>query len=67
MKDVVSNTYSNTLIANPYTATDNKITYWYPNFKYTYTFTLKKTGIEKITATLANWETVTANDDVQIK
>ena len=36
--------------------------------RYTYTFKLKKTGIEMITATLANWEDVTAgDDDVHIK
>ena len=68
MKDVVASTYDNNLIANPYTATNNKIGRWYPNFRYTYTFTLKKTGVEKITATLADWEDVLAGDDnVKIK
>ena len=65
MKDVVSAGYSNYLIANPYT---DKIGRWYPNFKYTYTFKLTKAGIASITATLADWETVTAGDDnVQIQ
>lgn len=67
MKDVAvaSNNVSNKLIANPYTT--GKIDRWYPNFKYTYTFTLKKTGIT-VSATLADWENVTAGDDnVQIE
>ena len=68
LKNLVNTTYSNKLIANPYTANGNKITRWYPNFKYVYTFKLKKTGIAEISATLADWETVTAGDDnVQIK
>jgi hypothetical protein len=66
MKDVVASSIGATLLANPYTT--SKIDRWYPNYKYTYTFTLKKTGVEKITCTLADWETVTAgNDNVQIK
>ena len=68
MKEVVASTYSNTLIANPYTASSNKITRWYPNSKYTYTFHLLKTGVSKITASLANWESVTADSqDVYIQ
>ena len=62
--------FSNTLIANPYTIESGKckINRWYPNFKYTYTFKLKKTGVETISATIANWETVTADEqDVYIK
>jgi len=60
------------LIANPYTesSTSGKYTInsWYPNYKYIYNFKLTKTGIEKITATLANWESVEATDDnVQIQ
>ena len=60
MKDVVANTVSDNIIANPYTATSSKINRWYPNFSYTYTFHLTKTGIEKVTATLAAWGTVEA-------
>ncbi len=68
MKDVTVTSVVNNLIANPYTATSNKITEWYPNFKYTYTFNLTKTGVTQITATLANWENVEAgNDNVQIQ
>lgn len=71
MKDVLATTVGNNLIANPYTANGSgkyPIDYWYPNYKYTYTFKLKKTGVELITATLADWEAVTAgNDDVRIK
>ncbi len=66
MKDVVASTVGNNLIADPY-GSSKKINYWYPNFKYTYTFTLKKTGIS-VSATLADWENVTAGDDnVQIE
>lgn len=67
---VVGSAVSTTLLANPYTAVagGHTIDAWYPNYKYTYTFTLKKTGVEKITCTLANWEDVTAGDDnVQIQ
>ena len=46
----------------------NAIGRWLPNHKYTYTFKLTKTGIAKMTATLANWEEVSAGDDnVQIR
>lgn len=61
MKNVVASSYTNTLIANPYTASSGKINRWYPNYKYTYTFNLRKTGVALITATLANWESVTAD------
>lgn len=70
MKDVKATTVGNNLIANPYSKDGEKyvIGRWYPNYKYTYTFKLVKTGIALISATLANWETVTAGDDnVQIK
>jgi hypothetical protein len=63
MKDVVA-TVNNSIIANPYTeASSGKYTinYWYPNFSYTYTFHLTKTGIEKVTATLANWGAIEAD------
>ncbi len=67
MKNIVASTVGNNLIANPY-GNSKIVNRWYPNYKYTYTFTLKKTGIANITATLADWETVTAGDDnVQIK
>ena len=75
MKDVLATTIGSNLIANPYTALTSgtnsgkfPINHWYPNYKYTYTFKLTKTGIANMTATLADWETVTAgNDNVQIK
>lgn len=44
------------------TADANKITYWYPNHQYTYTFVLSKKKIEAITCTVAEWATVTAAD-----
>ena len=69
MKDVISTSYTNSNnsnIQNPYS--DGKINYWYPGFKYEYTFTLSKKKIENITATILDWETVTAGDDnVQIQ
>lgn len=64
---------TNSAITNPYTETSSgsgiyTINAWYPNFKYTYTFKLKKTGIEKISATIANWGTVTATqEEIQIQ
>ena len=73
MKNVEFSTtaFSNTLIANPYSETSSgsgkyKINRWYPNFKYTYTFNLKKTGVALITATLANWESVTATSQTVV-
>ncbi len=66
MKDVISTSYMNSNIQNPYSA--DKINYWYPGFKYEYTFTLSKKKIENITATILDWVTVTAGDDnVQIQ
>lgn len=66
MKDVIGTSYTNNNIKNPYSA--DKINYWYPGFKYEYTFTLSKKKIENITATILDWETVTAGDDnVQIQ
>lgn len=68
MKDVVATTVSETNIKNPYTTNGNKIDRWYPGVKYTYTFILKKKGIEDIKVTILGWETVTAGDDnVQIQ
>lgn len=68
-----TNNISTTNLANPYqeTATGSgkyKIDYWYPNYKYTYTFTLLKMGIANLSATIVDWETVTAEDEtVQIQ
>ena len=71
MESVVATTVGNNLIANTYSKdTNNKyiINRWYPNYKYTYTFNLKKSGVETISATLANWESVTADPQtVQIQ
>lgn len=65
LKDVVASAVSTNNIANPYTATNGKYTInrWYPGFKYNYSFTLKKTGITNLEATVVDWETVTAGDD----
>lgn len=45
------------------TAGKYKIDRWYPGFKYNYTFKLLKTGIEKITATIVEWEEVEAEEE----
>ena len=34
-----------------------------PNHSYTYTFTLTKTGIKNLTATITNWKEVKADDN----
>lgn len=41
---------------------EDAITYWLPNHKYTYTFVISKKGIDNITCRVANWETVNAAD-----
>ena len=62
---IVSDVSSNSL-TNPYTEKDDKgnykITSWYPGYKYTYNITIKKTGIERITAAVVGWETFTGKD-----
>lgn len=40
----------------------DKVTRWYPNHSYTYTFTITKKGIENVTCTIANWSDVKAAD-----
>ncbi|SEA27388.1 Fimbrillin-like [Xylanibacter ruminicola] len=57
---------TNDNLTNPYTEKDDKgnykITSWFPGYKYTYNITIKKTGIERITAAVVGWETVTGKD-----
>lgn len=49
-------------------STESAITRWYPNHRYTYTFTLKKKGIEDITCTVAAWQDVEAtNKDITLE
>lgn len=71
MKDVLAESISNYNLANPYTekvGPKYKINRWYPGFRYTYTFTLKKTGITDLQVTILDWETVEAeNQDVVIQ
>lgn len=46
----------------------NAITEWFPGKKFYYKFTLRKSGITNLTATIVEWETVEAdNEEVQIK
>lgn len=69
-EDIKATSVTNYNLKNPYTLTDGKYTIdrWYPGFKYNYTFTLKKTGIVDLKATVLDWETVTAdNEIIQIK
>lgn len=57
-------------VQNPYAIVDGKCTInrWYPDYKYTYSFTLSKRGVAGITCTILDWEKVEANDEViQIK
>lgn len=68
LKDVLTSTpptYSNV----SYPAYEgNKVSCWHPGIRYTYTFTLTKTGIENISANIVGWEEVSAGDDnVQIQ
>ena len=44
------------------------IDYWYPNCTYTYTFTVKKTGIDKFTATLVPYTEIEGtNTDISLE
>lgn len=71
MKEVLAESISNYNLANPYkkkVGDKYKIDRWYPGFKYTYTFTLKKTGITDLQVTILDWETVEAgNQEVVIQ
>ncbi len=53
-------------VQNPYAIVDGKCTInrWYPDYKYTYSFTLSKKGVAGITCTILEWEEVTADDEV---
>ena len=53
-------------VQNPYAIVDGKCTInrWYPDYKYTYSFTLSKKGVTGITCTILEWEEVTADDEV---
>ena len=47
---------------------DEKVTFWYPNHNYTYTFTLTKAGISNVTCTVEKWVDVTAdNKDITLE
>ena len=57
-------TVSTNSLVNTYTAVTGGgyiIDAWYPNYKYTYNVTIKKTGIDHITAAVVDWETVTGD------
>ncbi len=48
-------------------AKNDAITYWYPNCCYTYTITLSKAGIDKLTATLVPYTEITGETDITIE
>lgn len=51
-----------------YNQENNKaIERWYPGHHYTYTLKLKKTGIDKITCSLADWKQITGSSDVTLE
>lgn len=43
-------------------AKNDRIQRWFPGHSYTYTFTISKKGIDNITATVADWVTVTGEN-----
>lgn len=52
-------------MAIPYTEVSTgkyAIDAWYPNFKYTYTVTVQKKGVERITASVIPWQEVISDD-----
>ncbi len=71
MTQVAVSTFTPNIIANPYSQNSKGkyiIDCWLPNFKYTYTFKLTKSGITQISASLAGWESVTSEEEtVKIK
>ncbi len=56
-------TVTTTNLTNPYAASGSlyTINQWYPNYQYTYTVTIKKKEIDRITAAVVPWETVTGD------
>lgn len=58
-------------INNPYKVdTEGKVSIdrWYPNFRYNYTFTLKKKDVADFTVTVLDWQDIEVDGgDVQIK
>ena len=57
-------------LQTPYAVVDGKcqIDRWYPDYKYTYSFTLSKKGVAGITCTILDWEEVEADDEeIQIQ
>lgn len=47
--------------------TSSNIQFWYPGHNYTYTFTLTKTGITNVTASVQDWVNVTAGQTVTLE
>ena len=49
-------------VTDPNQPANVAITRWFPGHTYTYTFTLKKSGIDKVTCTVEDWVYVTAEN-----
>lgn len=61
-KEDISGLIAKTVSSNAANHTQNNaVDRWYPGTQYTYTFTLKKTGIETVTCTVTNWDEVTVD------
>lgn len=65
-------TVTTTNITNPYTTEKSSGVYyidrWYPSFHYTYNITIKKKGIDRITAAVVPWEEITGdNIDINLE
>lgn len=70
LASVKATAITTTNIENPYSVTDGKyiLNRWYPAFQYTYSFTLRKSGIKNLEATVVPWEAVEAEgEDVYIQ
>ena len=64
LSEITASTVTNDKVQTQGTA----ITRWFPGHTYTYTFTLKKAGIDKITCTVQGWVDVTAtNKDITLE
>ncbi len=67
----ITGSVTTTNVVKPYTSGSIDawvIDEWYPHYKYTYNITLKKTGIENITAAILPWEVVNGtNIDIDLE
>ena len=67
LSKITASSVTNSGVTTPQTV-NNAITTWYPGCCYTYTFTLKKTGITNLTATLVPYTTISGtNQDINLE